>query len=61
MHIYKEIDDMFEYLLLGAGDVTMTFPTGSRYLTLHLYNVLRINKKIKDIEYILAKTEVDIH
>ncbi|NHI92368.1 MAG: hypothetical protein EAX96_07675 [Candidatus Lokiarchaeota archaeon] len=61
MQVYKEIDDIFEYAVLKSGDITLMFPPGSRFVTLSLPNVININQKVTDINYIISKTEVDIH
>ncbi|MHA1894007.1 MAG: hypothetical protein ACTSX4_05860, partial [Candidatus Helarchaeota archaeon] len=61
MQVYKQIDDIFEYMVLKSGDITLLFPAGSKYVSLSLPNVMNINQKVKDINYIISKTEVDIH
>jgi len=60
MQVYKEIDDVFEYFILKSGDITLHFPHGT-HTVLNLPNIMNINQKVKDIHYILSKTEVDIH
>lgn len=56
--IKKEVTDVFEYLLLGAGTLTI-FPSG-RERPVVLENVPRINAVEDDIEELLEAVEVKV-
>ena len=60
MQVEKEIDDVFEYLVLKSGDLKLVFPPGAKYPIILLPNIMNINKKIEQINFIISKTEVDI-
>jgi len=57
LNLKKEIPDAFEFLLLGAGSVTLIFK-GS--LVFHIDTIPRINKRAKELDYLLSHMRVEI-
>jgi hypothetical protein len=55
---YKEIPDIFEYLLLRSGRLTFTIP--GRKTTIVLDNVPNINGVEKEVLVLLRRIEVDV-
>jgi hypothetical protein len=55
---YKEIPDIFEYLLLRSGRLTFTIP--GRKTTIVMDNVPNINGVEKKVLVLLRRIEVDI-
>jgi len=53
----KEIPDIFEYFMLGAGSLTFYPEDGRRLVKLN--TVIRINKKEQRLNYLLSKISVD--
>ncbi|MFX0135092.1 MAG: hypothetical protein ACFFDN_15730 [Candidatus Hodarchaeota archaeon] len=58
IHIYKRISDVFEYLLLKSGELTII--PAQRTSVIHLPNVLNINQKEKYIHEVLGTLEVEM-
>jgi hypothetical protein len=57
LRLKKEIPDIFEFFLLGAGSITLYFGKDN---SAHLKTILNINKKSKQIDALLSELEVDI-
>ncbi|MDD1776765.1 MAG: hypothetical protein LUQ65_01245, partial [Candidatus Helarchaeota archaeon] len=53
----KEIADVFEYIALGAGRITLTFGTDATHV---LYTVPRINKVAARIDELLGVIQVSV-
>lgn len=53
----KEIPDIFEFLMLGAGSLTFYPEDGRRLVKLN--TVVRINKKERRLNQLLSKISVD--
>lgn len=58
IQIQKKITDMFEYVLLKSGELTII--PASRTTIIHLPTVLNINEKEKQIREVLGTLEVEI-
>jgi hypothetical protein len=58
LKVEKEINDVFEYILLGAGDLILTPRDATRPIVLE--NVLGISKKEKLIARLLSTIDVNI-
>ncbi len=58
IHIHKRITDVFEFLLLKSGELTII--PAQRTTIIHLPNVLNINKKEKEIQEVLKTLEVEV-
>ncbi|NVM02745.1 MAG: hypothetical protein HWN67_10435 [Candidatus Helarchaeota archaeon] len=58
IHIHKRISDVFEYLLLKSGELTII--PAQRTSVIHLPNVLNINEKEKHIHEILGTLAVEV-
>ncbi|MFX1451070.1 MAG: hypothetical protein ACFFCM_09520 [Promethearchaeota archaeon] len=58
IHIFKKIPDVFEYLLLKSGELTII--PAQRTSIIHLPNVLNINEKEKLIHEVLGTLEVEM-
>jgi hypothetical protein len=57
LQIKKEIPDIFEYILLGAGSVTLILKGNNVF---HINTIPRINKRGKEIDYLLSHMKVEI-
>lgn len=57
-YMHKKIADVFEFLLLKSGELTI-IPTQANTI-IHLPVVININKKEKEIQQILEKLEVEV-
>lgn len=53
----KKIPDVFEFLVLRAGSITLN---PSKRDIIHLNTVLNINKKAQDLDYLLSHLEVEV-
>lgn len=58
IHIHKRISDVFEYLLLKSGELTII--PAQRTSVINLPNVLNINQKEKLIHEVLGTLEVEM-
>ncbi len=58
IHIHKRISDVFEYLLLKSGELTII--PAQRTSVIHLPNVLNINEIEKNIHEVLGTLEVEM-
>ena len=59
LRIKKEIPDIFEYVLLGAGSVTLIFGHKGESV-FHINTIPRINKRGKEIDYLLSHMKVEV-
>jgi hypothetical protein len=57
LRIKKEIADIFEFALLRVGRIQLFF--GGQDL-IHLNTIININKKAKQLDYLLSDIEVDV-
>ncbi|MFX1323038.1 MAG: hypothetical protein ACFFAQ_15490 [Promethearchaeota archaeon] len=57
LRLKKEIPDIFEFLLLRAGSITLYF---GKDQSAHLKTVLNISKKAKQIDALLSEMEVEV-
>ena len=55
LRIKKDIPDLFEYLTFRAGSLTLILAKGT---VVHLNTVLNVNKKIKQIDFLLSSLHV---
>ena len=53
----KKYPDIFELLLLGAGEITLVFSPKEIF---HLHTILGISKKSRKLDYLLSDLEVEI-
>ncbi|MHA1299859.1 MAG: hypothetical protein ACTSO9_10520 [Candidatus Helarchaeota archaeon] len=58
IHIHKKISDVFEYLFLKAGELTII--PAQRTTIIHLPVVLNINDKERKIQEVLGTLEVEV-
>ena len=56
LRIKHVISDVFEFILLGAGAITL-YPKDSD--PIHLYTVIRVKKKMKLIDWLLSEISVE--
>ncbi|MFX1355849.1 MAG: hypothetical protein ACFFA8_01070 [Promethearchaeota archaeon] len=57
LRIKKEIPDLFEFFLLKSGSIQLFLANNE---VVHLDTILNINKKAKQIDYLLSDIEVEI-
>jgi hypothetical protein len=57
LQIKKEIPDIFEFIMLGAGSITLIFKGG---VVFPINTIPRINKRGKEIDYLLSHMKVEI-
>mgnify|MGYP006283141385 CR=1 FL=1 len=57
LRIQKSINDVFEFFLLRAGDISLMF---SKSEIFHLHTILNINKRSNELDYLLSHMHVEI-
>ena len=57
MRINVDIPDVFELLMLRAGSVTLKFSMKEIF---HLNTVININKKSKQIDFLMSHVEIEV-
>ena len=57
LRIKHDISDVFEFILLGAGAISL-YPKDSD--PIHLYTVIRVKKKMKLIDWLLSEISVEV-
>lgn len=53
----KKIPDIFEFLVLRAGSITLNL---SKRVVIHLNTVINVNKKSRYLDYLLSHLEVEV-
>jgi len=57
LRIEKDIPDLFEFMLLGAGSIQLFFANQE---VIHLSTIIKVNKKSKNIDYLLSDIQVEM-
>jgi len=57
LRIKKEIPDIFEFFLLRSGSIHLVFGKGD---VIYLDTVLNVNKKEKQLDYLLSDIEIEV-
>ena len=57
IRIKHDVTDVFEFLLLGAGTITI-YPKDSE--AIHLYTIVRVKRKMKQIDWLLSHLSVTV-